>query len=241
VLRVSALFEEQGARALGEARLHGPQLRDTFERYLVFGGLPAAVSEAVAGQPEPSEEVRNLLIDSLGKDVLGRGVAEPALFALLGRVLASLGSKTSYSALARAMDVPLGRRRAGDYRSVKDHLELLAAAYQILIVYFWRPDADAADLSRDKKIYLAHPLAGGLSHRCPPFSLRGGGAGECLAARASARPRAGSVAERPARRSRRLMPVAARSRHRLHGAGDRLGRGRGHRTAAAAAGRRTAW
>lgn len=167
-LTVSQLLGDEGAGALDEAVLHGPRLEEAFERYLSFGGLPAAVSEAVTGALEPSEDVRNVLVDSLSRDVLARGVAEPALFALLGRVLSSLGSKTSYSALAREMDVPLGGRRAGDYRSVKEHVELLAAAYQLLIVYFWRPDADTADLSRDKKIYLADPLLHVIAHERAP-------------------------------------------------------------------------
>jgi predicted AAA+ superfamily ATPase len=162
-LRIADLFGAEGARALDEALLYGPRLEDAFDKYMRFGGMPAAVSEAVIGEAWPSEEVRAVLTDSLGKDGLTRGLREPALFALLGRVLRSLGSKTSYSGLAREMDVPLGTTRLGgsrppDYRTVKEHLESLAAAYQLLIVYFWRPDAGSADLSRDKKLYFADPL-----------------------------------------------------------------------------------
>jgi uncharacterized protein len=172
-LPVAALVTASGRSALEEASLYGPQLEDALAKYLVFGGLPAAVSDAVAGRAEPSDEVRNVLVDSLGKDVLRRGAVEPALFALLGRVLRSLGSKTSYSGLAREMDVPLGpvqaaRGRAADYRSVKDYIEFLAAAYQVLVVYFWRPDTDAADLSRDKKIYFADPLLHMVAHDRAP-------------------------------------------------------------------------
>lgn len=172
-LSVAELLTDPGASALDEAILHGPVLEEALRKYLLFGGLPAAVSEAAAGEAQPSEEVANVLIDSLGKDALHRGAPEPALFALLGRVLQSLGSKTSYSALARDMDVPLGagrsgvRRQAG-YRSVKDYVEWLAAAYQLLVVYFWRSDTDAADLSRVKKLYFADPLVHTVAHRRAP-------------------------------------------------------------------------
>jgi len=173
-LSVAELFQPAGGEAIREARLHAAQLEGALRLYLRFGGLPAAVSEAVSGLAEPSDEVRNVLVDSLGRDALSRGAPEPALFALLGRALQSLGSKTNYSAMAREMDVPLGsgrrgaRPRSADYRPVKDHVESLAAAYQLLVVYFWRADTDAADLSRDKKLYFADPLLHTIAHDKAP-------------------------------------------------------------------------
>jgi predicted AAA+ superfamily ATPase len=172
-LSVAKLLTARGSAALDEAVIHGSQLEDALRKYLVFGGLPAAVSEAVGSGTEPSAEVRNVLIDSLGRDALQRGAPEPAIFALFARTLRSLGSKTSYSSLAREMDVPLGSARAGhgrpaDYRTVKEHVESLATAYQLLVVYFWRPDADAADLSRDKKLYFADPLLHTVAHDRAP-------------------------------------------------------------------------
>ncbi|HEY7201036.1 MAG TPA: DUF4143 domain-containing protein [Candidatus Dormibacteraeota bacterium] len=76
--------------------------------------------------------------------------------------------------MAREMDVPLGpgrrgaRPRSADYRSVKDHVESLAAAYQLLVVYFWRADTDAADLSRDEKLHFADPLLHTIAHDKAP-------------------------------------------------------------------------
>ena len=152
-----------GQEALAEARVHLPALQRALERYLLFGGLPAAVVEAAAGHAEPSEEVQRILWDSLVKEVQGRGASVPAAQALLERLMRSLGSKLSWSKLAREMDVPLGRprRRAGDRndpRTVRSYVELLAVNYFALVVYFWKQDSGSGDMAKDKKVYFGDPL-----------------------------------------------------------------------------------
>jgi predicted AAA+ superfamily ATPase len=136
-----------------------PRLDGLLERYLTFGGLPAAVAEAATGVTAPSVEVMRVLWDSLEREVAGPGASGAALVALLERVARSLGSKTSWSALAREMDVPLGgRRTTGDYRTVKQYVERLSRAYFLLVLYFWKAGSDSNDLSRDKKVYFGDPL-----------------------------------------------------------------------------------
>lgn len=163
-LSVAELLSADGREALASARAHLPALRHALERYLLFGGLPAAVAEAAAGRPEPSEEVQRILWDSLVKEAQKRGASIPAVEALLERVMRSLGSKLSWSRLAREMDVPLGRRRrraasgGADPRTVQSYVELLAVNYFALILYFWKRDSGSGDIAKDKKVYFGDPL-----------------------------------------------------------------------------------
>ncbi len=162
---VSEALGEDGRAQLLAAQAHLPSLRTTLERYLLFGGLPAAVAEAAAGAPEPSEEVRRVLWDSLTREAQRRGASMPATQALLERIARSLGSKVSWSRVARELALPLGasgRRRGSastnDPRTVQSYVELLAINYFALIVYFWKADSGTGDLAKDKKIYFGDPL-----------------------------------------------------------------------------------
>jgi len=162
-LTVAKILDADGREALGAARVHLPALQRALERYLLFGGLPAAVAEAAAGRAEPSEDVRRVLWDSLLKEVQRRGASVPAAQALLERLMRSLGSKLSWSKLAREMAVPLGRprRRAGggnDPRTVQGYVELLAVNYFALVLYFWKRDSGTGDVAKDKKVYFGDPL-----------------------------------------------------------------------------------
>jgi uncharacterized protein len=162
-LTVAEILASEGREMLREVHMHLPVLQRTLERFLLFGGLPAAVAEASAGRVEPSEEVQRVLWDSLIREVQRRGASVPAAQALLERVSRSLGSKLSWSKMAREMAVPLGRprRRArdrSDPRTVQSYIELLAVNYFALIVYFWKQDSGSGDLAKDKKIYFGDPL-----------------------------------------------------------------------------------
>ncbi len=158
-LTVAQLLAPTGRELLLDARLHGPALEDALERYMRFGGLPAAVAEAAAGLPAPSEGVKQVLYDSLVREVQRRGAGLPATHALLERVIRSLGSKTDWSRMAREMDVPLSRRRGPtSHHTLRDYIELLADGYFLCIVYFWRANSPTNSLSNDKKVFFADPL-----------------------------------------------------------------------------------
>jgi uncharacterized protein len=162
-LTVAEVLATEGREALGAARIHLPALQRALERYLLFGGLPAAVAEAAVGRDEPSEEVQRVLWDSLVKEVQRRGASIPAAQALLERLMRSLGSKLSWSKMAREMAVPLGRPRRrtsdrNDPRTVQSYVELLAINYFALVIYFWKQDSGSGDVAKDKKIYFGDPL-----------------------------------------------------------------------------------
>jgi predicted AAA+ superfamily ATPase len=162
-LTVADVVTAEGQELMRSARIHLPALQRSLERYLTFGGLPAAVVEAAAGAVEPSEETQRILWDSLVKEAQRRGASVPAVQALLERVMRSLGSKLSWSKLARELAVPLGRprRRAGshnDPRTVQGYVELLAVNYFALVLYFWKQDSGTGDLAKDKKVYFGDPL-----------------------------------------------------------------------------------
>jgi predicted AAA+ superfamily ATPase len=162
-MTVEQVLAADGRQALLTARIHLPALRRALERYLLFGGLPAAVAEAAAGAPEPSEHVQRILWDSLVREAQRRGASIPAAQALLERVMRSLGSKLSWSRMAREMAVPLGRpRRRGkdrsDPRTVQSYVELLAVNYFALVLYFWRQDSGSGDAAKGKKVYFGDPL-----------------------------------------------------------------------------------
>lgn len=166
---VTDMLTADGRAALADMLIHLPALGDALERYLVFGGLPAAVAEAVAGLREPSEEVRRVLWDSLTREIQRRGASTPAAQALLERIMRSLGAKVSWSRIADELAVSLGAgrspaaRRGGgarrnDPRTVQSYIELLAVDYFALILYFWRPDSGSGSVAKDKKIYFGDPL-----------------------------------------------------------------------------------
>lgn len=162
-MSVAELVEPDGQETLTAARIHLPALQRTLRRYLLFGGLPAAVAEAADGRGEPSKEVRRVVWDSLVKEVQRRGASIPATQALLERMMRSLGSKVSWSKMAREMDVPLGRprRRRGDRndpRTLQSYVELLAVDYFALVLYFWKQDSGIGDVAKDKKVYFGDPL-----------------------------------------------------------------------------------
>lgn len=162
-MTVEDIASTEGEAALREVRAHFQSLHHALELYLRFGGLPAAVAEAAAGQRAPSSEAQGVIWDSIVKEAQRRGASVPATQALLERVMRSLGSKVSWSRLAREMDVPLGparRRGSGspDPRTLQSYVEFLAINYWALIVYFWKPDSGGGALGRDKKVYFGDPL-----------------------------------------------------------------------------------
>jgi predicted AAA+ superfamily ATPase len=163
-LTVAEMLTEDGRAALLDARAHLSTMRVALERYLLFGGLPAAVSEAASGLREPSEEVQRVLWDSLAREVQRRGASVSAAHALVERVARSLGSKLSWSRLGRELAVPLGRSArtstpgGSDPRTVQSYVELLAVNYFALVLYFWKSDSGSGDLAKDKKVYFGDPL-----------------------------------------------------------------------------------
>ena len=159
-LSVGDLRTADGEALLRDARVHAPGLETALRRYLNFGGLPAAVAEAANGAPEPSAATKQIVLDSLVRELQRKGASIPASHALLERVARSLGSKTSWSQMAREMDVPLGRGGAGrsSHHTLRDYIELMAAGYFLFLVYFWRSGSETNALSKDKKAYFADPL-----------------------------------------------------------------------------------
>lgn len=160
-LTVAGFFTESGREALKETRVHLARFGRALSAYLRFGGLPEAVSEAAGDAREPSEQAKRVLWDWLVKEVRGKGASGPALEALVERVALSLGSKISWSHVAREMDIPLGSSRRSfepNYKSVREYVEFLADCYFLLITYFWKQGTGSSSLSHDKKVYFGDPL-----------------------------------------------------------------------------------
>ncbi len=163
-LDLAALVTPEGRSLLSDMQRHLPALQVALERYLRFGGLPAATAEMIAGAPEPSRHTRRIVHDSLVKELGRRGASTAAAHALLESVVRSLGSKTNWATLAREMDIKLGPRRRPSSRvdpdpaTLRAYLELLADGYFLLILYFWRKDSHSNALSNDKKLYFIDPL-----------------------------------------------------------------------------------
>jgi uncharacterized protein len=158
-LTIAELLGEDGRALARQMRVHDPALEATLRRYLRFGGLPAAVAEAVSGAHSPSEQVKRVLYDSLVRELQRKGASVVATEALLERVVRSLGAKVSWSAMAREMDVPLGRAGGhSTHQAVRDYIELLAGGYFLFVAYFWRSGSQTNEQSRDKKVYFADPL-----------------------------------------------------------------------------------
>lgn len=158
-LTVAELLSSDGQALLRQMRVHAPSLEAALRRYLRFGGLPAAVAEAATGAHEPSRQVKQVMYDSLVRELQRRGASVPAAHALLERVVRSLGSKISWSAMAREMDIPLGRSATGaSHQTLRAYVELLATGYFLFVAYFWRAGAQSNEQSRDKKVFLADPL-----------------------------------------------------------------------------------
>ncbi|MHB1500015.1 MAG: ATP-binding protein [Candidatus Dormibacteria bacterium] len=162
-LDVEEITSADGQLLMLDMHRHLPDLRLALERYLRFGGLPAAVAEASRGLAGPSEATRRVLHDSLLLEIRRKGASVPAADALLERLMRSLGSRVSWQRMAEEMTVPLGGKRARhttatDRRTLQDYIQLLATGYFALVVYCWRQDSGTADLSKDKKVYFGDPL-----------------------------------------------------------------------------------
>jgi predicted AAA+ superfamily ATPase len=175
---LQGLLSTEGLAVLRDMRPYGPDLSVAFERYLRFGGLPAAVAEAVNGATQPSRETTRIFANSLAREVGRQGTSEPAAYALLERIARSLGSRVSWSTIAQEMDVPLGVRRAPSVgsspTSVRDHVEFMAASYFCMVLYAWKADLVGSDLAREKKLYFGDPLLSGVARETsggPPEDL----------------------------------------------------------------------
>lgn len=101
--RIAEIVSDAGWEALEEMQIHLPRLDEALERYLRFGGLPAAVAEAIGGASAPSEETKKVLYDSLLREILRKRASRPAAHALLERVLHSVAHDL---APGLALDVP---------------------------------------------------------------------------------------------------------------------------------------
>jgi uncharacterized protein len=158
-LTVAEMLAAEGRELLERHRAFVPKLNRALDRYLLFGGLPAAIVEAAEGAQRPSAEVQRVIWDSVSREVRKRGASEPALRALLERVVRSLSSKTSWPTVAGEMDMALGGKKVPpDPRSVRAYIEFLGLCYELLTLYFWKTGSDTNDLSRDKKLYFGDPL-----------------------------------------------------------------------------------
>ena len=162
-MTVAEIISPDGQDQMRAQRVLLPSLQHALERFLLFGGLPAAVAEAATDRTEPSFEVRRVLWDSIVREVQRRGAPVPAAQALFERTMRSLGSKVSWSKMAREMAVPLStrRRRAGsgvDPRTLQGYIEMLAINYFALVLYFWKQDSGSGDAAKDKKVYFGDPL-----------------------------------------------------------------------------------
>lgn len=171
---LAQIVSPSGRETLADMQIHLPALRRALERYVVFGGLPAAVAELLSGAAEPSRDAKRTMHDALIKDVARRGASRPAAHALLERIVRSLGSKTNWAAMAREMDVRLGPQRRPSSRgtpdpgTVRDYVELMADGYLLVIVYFWRKGSHSNALSNDKKMYFFDPLLHAVAREYAP-------------------------------------------------------------------------
>lgn len=159
-LTVEELVSAEGREQLRSARVAGPALERALERYLAFGGLPHAIAEACENERRPSDRTLTVAYDALLREMQRRGASRAAAYALLERLVRSLGSAISWTSLARDMAV--------SPPTARDYFEFLAAAYLLLPVYSWRADSDSAALGRDKKVYFADPLLHSVALREAP-------------------------------------------------------------------------
>ncbi len=172
-LTIAEILAPEGRALIERHQAFVPSLNQALDRYLLFGGLPAAIVEAAEGAQEPSPEVQRVVWDSVSREVRKRGASEPALRALLERVIRSLGSKTSWPTVAREMDMALGGHKVPpDPRSVSAYIEFLGQCYELMTLYYWKTGSDTNDLSRNKKLYFGDPLLQtAVLQRTPGLSL----------------------------------------------------------------------
>lgn len=155
-LSLEGITSNDGWSLCEQMQVYMPQLADAFERYLVFGGLPAAVAEAVQNSVEPSQETKRVIFDSMLKEIQRTRASRMTAHALLERVVRSLGSKTSWARMAREIGEPLSK--APSRLTVQSYVEFLAAAYFILTLYFWKRETGSSEISKDKKLYFGDLL-----------------------------------------------------------------------------------
>lgn len=155
VLAQGAIHSDAARAAYQEANLWLSDVVPLWELYMSFGGFPASVAAAKAGQPIPRWFV-DAMFDVIHRDAFAAsGLDESTTAALVARIW-------------RSTSTPLSLRNVGDdlglaHTTVARHVEYLRDAYLL-----WEcPQLDKEWVGRERaqdKIYPVDPLIGRLAH-----------------------------------------------------------------------------
>ncbi|MBI3535135.1 MAG: ATP-binding protein [Deltaproteobacteria bacterium] len=124
-----------------------------FEKFCQWGGYPMAVSECLQ-LSEPSFDLLQEMVDVfLGET--SRKHRSPRLTAALAEVLwLQLGSRSSYNALAKAVD-------AGSHPILKQYVEILEGCYALMTVERYNQKTHRGVVKKEKKFYFLDSLTMG--------------------------------------------------------------------------------
>jgi hypothetical protein len=155
VLATHEIHSAGSATAYQQAHLWLSELVPLWELYLGFGGFPASVAAAKAGQPIP-RWFTDAMFDVIHRDAFAAsGLDESTTAALVARIW-------------RSTSAPLNLRNVGDdlglaHTTVARHVEYLRDAYLL-----WNcPQLDKEWVGRERsqdKVYPIDPLVGRLAH-----------------------------------------------------------------------------
>ena len=134
----------------GQARVFLPKLSALLESYLSVGGFPPAVEEFV-NTGTVAEHVLETYSSVVRSDFEKVKRSRILLRQVLIRILAVLGTPTSWQGLAKSVDTP-------SYRTVREYCELLADSFLMAIIYFLEKNRKTANPNKQKKFYFSDPL-----------------------------------------------------------------------------------
>lgn len=125
-------------------------LKDNFEKFLLWGGFPMAVSESFERELPSLDLLTEILDVILGE--AGRRHRSPKLTAALAeRLWVSLGGRSSYHSLSKYVD-------AGSHPIIRQYIEILEGSYTLILSERFNAKTKAGVLRKEKKFYFLDPL-----------------------------------------------------------------------------------
>ncbi len=145
-----ALAKGKLTREVKELQYHEGKLRRLFDSYLVTGGLPKVVDDYHT-KGEILESTYRRYVDVVRGDLSKWGKREGYIRRVLSRVLETLGSPVSWTALGKGTDI-------GSHNTVPEYVDTLRDAFVLIYLYRLDTGKRSSAFEKEKKIFFGDPF-----------------------------------------------------------------------------------
>ncbi|UCH96197.1 MAG: ATP-binding protein [Candidatus Aminicenantes bacterium] len=126
-------------------------LSETFDSYLVCGGIPRLINEFYMNDKNIDYEILEIYKSWIISEIIKNGKKEYIVKILLNRILESITSSVSYNAFLQDAGI-------GSHNTVHDYLDFLENAFIIKQVYHFDFFQKKVNYRKNKKIYFIDPF-----------------------------------------------------------------------------------